>query len=68
MLIASLLVWLPVAVYLIAGKRADELTESTEAWLMENQQQATVLSTLVFGLLLTGDALVRLLMSSRTAR
>jgi hypothetical protein len=60
-LIASVLVWLPVAVYLVAGKRADELTESTEAWLMENQQRATLLSTLVFGLLLSGDALVRLL-------
>jgi cytochrome c biogenesis protein CcdA len=60
-LIASLLVWLPVAVYLIAGKRADELTESTEAWLIANRLRATLLSTLVFGLLLTGDALARLL-------
>jgi Sap, sulfolipid-1-addressing protein len=60
-LIASLLVWLSVAVYLIAGKRADELTESTEAWLLANQQRATLLSTLVFGLLITGDAIVRLL-------
>ena len=59
--IASLLVWLPVGAYLIAGKRADEVIETTEAWLIENQQQATVLSTLVFGLLLSGDALVRLL-------
>jgi Sap, sulfolipid-1-addressing protein len=60
-LIASLLVWLPVAVYLIAGERADELTVSTETWLVENQQRATVLSTLVFGLLLSADALFRLL-------
>lgn len=59
-LIASVLVWLPVGVYLIAGTRADELTESTEAWLLDNQQQATVLSTLVFGLLLTVDAIVQL--------
>jgi len=60
-LIASLLVWLPVGVYLIAGKQADELTDRTEAWLMENHQRAMVLSTLVFGLLLSIDALVRLL-------
>ena len=60
-LIASLLVWVPVAVYLVAGRRADELTESAEAWLMANQQRATFLSTLVFGLFLSGDALVRLL-------
>ncbi len=60
-LVASLLVWLPVAVYLVAGKRADDLAESTEAWLAANQQRATFVSTLVFGLLLSGDALVRLL-------
>jgi cytochrome c biogenesis protein CcdA len=60
-LIASLLVWVPVAAYLVAGRRADELTESAEAWLLANQQRATFLSTLVFGLLLSGDALVRLL-------
>jgi hypothetical protein len=60
-LIAGLLVWLPVAVYLIAGKRADELTDRTETWLMANQQRATLLSMLVFGLLVSSDALVRLL-------
>jgi hypothetical protein len=60
-LLASLLVWLPVGLYLIAGERADELTESAEAWLLENQQRATVLSTLVFGLLLSADGIARLL-------
>jgi Sap, sulfolipid-1-addressing protein len=59
--VASVLVWLPVGVYLVAGERADELTERTEALLMANEQRATLLSTLVFGLLLTGDAIVRLL-------
>jgi hypothetical protein len=59
--VASVLVWLPVGVYLVAGERADELTERTEALLMANEQRATLLSTLVFGLLITGDAIVRLL-------
>jgi hypothetical protein len=59
--VAGVLVWLPVAVYLIAGERADELAETTEAWLVANQQRATFVSTLVFGLLLIADALIRLL-------
>ncbi|MGH3035940.1 MAG: GAP family protein [Gaiellaceae bacterium] len=59
-LVAGLLVWVPVAVYLIAGSRADELAETTEAWLVTNQQQAMFVSTLVFGLFLVLDALVRL--------
>jgi Sap, sulfolipid-1-addressing protein len=59
--VASVLVWLPVSVYLIAGQRADELAETTEAWLVTNEQRATFLSTLVFGLLLIVDGLVRLL-------
>ena len=59
--IASLLVWLPVAVYLVAGKRADAWTERTEAWLVANEQRITAASTAVFELLLIGHAIVLLL-------
>jgi hypothetical protein len=59
--IASALVWLPVAVYLVAGSRADGWTASTQAWLLANQQRATVVSTLVFGLLVIGHSLLLLL-------
>lgn len=60
-LIASLLVWLPVGVYLVAGRRADEWAARAQASLVENEQRATFISTLVFGVLLCGDAIVRLL-------
>lgn len=60
-LIASLLVWLPVSVYLVAGRRADEWASRAQASLVENEQRATFISTLVFGVLLCGDAIVRLL-------
>ncbi len=47
--IASVLVWLPVAVYLVAGKRADAWTANTQAWLIANEVRITVASTLAFG-------------------
>ena len=59
--IASVLVWLPVAVYLVAGSRADAWTARTEAWIIDNEQGITAVSTAVFGLLLIGHALIQLL-------
>ncbi len=59
--IASLLVWLPVGIYLVAGSRADVWTERTVAWLIANEQRITAVSTAVFGLLLIGHALILLL-------
>ena len=67
-LIASLLVWLPVSVYLVAGRRADKWTSRAPTWLVENQQRATFVSTVVFGVLLCGDAIVRLLRTERSPR
>jgi Sap, sulfolipid-1-addressing protein len=59
--VASILVWLPLAVYLVAGTHADEWTRSAEDWLAANERRITFLTTLLFGFLLTSDALVRLL-------
>jgi hypothetical protein len=59
--IAAVLVWLPVSVYLIAGQRADRWMKAAETWLTSNERRLTFASTLVFGFLLTSDALVRLL-------
>ena len=59
--IASLLVWLPVGVYLVAGSRADAWTERTEAWIIVNEQRITAVSSAAFGLLLIGHALILLL-------
>jgi MFS family permease len=61
LLVAGVLVWLPVGVYLVAGARADEWMSAAESWLTTNERRFTFFSTLVFGLLLTSDALFRLL-------
>jgi Sap, sulfolipid-1-addressing protein len=59
-LVAGLLVWLPVSVYLVAGAHADAWMASAEDWLTANERRLTFVSTLLFGFLLTTDALVRL--------
>jgi threonine/homoserine/homoserine lactone efflux protein len=59
--IASALVWIPVGVYLVAGKRADTWTERTEEWIVANEQRITALSMVAFGLLLIGHGLILLL-------
>ena len=58
--IASLLVWLPVAVYLVSGRRADAWTEATRGWLIANEQRLTEVSTVFFGVLLIAHSLVLL--------
>ena len=58
--VASILVWLPVAVYLVAGAHADEWMAKAEDWLAANERRITFGTTLLFGFLLTSDALVRL--------
>jgi len=60
-LVASLLVWLPVAAYLIAGKRADGWVTSSEGWLAANKRRLTFFSSLVFGVLFVIGALIQLL-------
>jgi cytochrome c biogenesis protein CcdA len=60
-LIATLLVWAPACIYLVAGARADDWMASTQAWLSANQRRATVISTLVFGVILTVHGLLSLL-------
>jgi hypothetical protein len=58
--VATLLVWLPVALYLIAGTRADRATARSESWLVRNERPVTSATMLVFGAALSVDALVRL--------
>ena len=59
-LVAAVLVWVPVGVYLVAGERAAEWLEAAQGWLTANERRITFVSTLLFGFLLTTDALVRL--------
>lgn len=59
-LVAAVLVWPPVGVYLVAGDRADRWMEAAESWITANERRITFFSTVFFGFLLTSDALVRL--------
>jgi threonine/homoserine/homoserine lactone efflux protein len=59
--VAGVLVWAPVGVYLVAGAHADEWMRNAEEWLTSNERRLTFVSTLFFGFLLTSDALVRVL-------
>jgi hypothetical protein len=59
-LVAGVLVWVPVGVYLVAGERAAGWLEAAQGWLTANERRITFVSTLLFGFLLTSDALVRL--------
>jgi Sap, sulfolipid-1-addressing protein len=61
LLVGGVLVWVPVGVYLVAGPRADGWVVAAEDWLTANERRFGFFSTLVFGLLLTSDALFRLL-------
>jgi hypothetical protein len=63
-LIATVLVWVPASVYLVAGARADAWNASAQGWVTANQRRATLLSTLVFGLILTAHGLLSLLTSA----
>jgi threonine/homoserine/homoserine lactone efflux protein len=58
--VGGLLVWLPVSIYVVAGARAEEWIAAAEDWLTANERRLMFFSTVLFGLLLTSDALVRL--------
>jgi hypothetical protein len=59
--VASVLVWGPVAVYLVAGRRSRAWLAQAEAWLTARSRLLAVVSLLAFGALLVVDALVELL-------
>ena len=61
LLVACLLVWVPVGVYVVAGARADDWMAAAEDWLLANERRLGFFSTVVFGLLLISDAMFRLL-------
>jgi Sap-like sulfolipid-1-addressing protein len=60
-LIATVLVWAPVAFYVVAGRRTQAWLAEAEAWLLENQRLFGAVSLLVFGALLVADGLAQLL-------
>ena len=60
MAVAAVLVWAPVAIYVVAGRRADSVLADGQAWLTSNQREVTLYSLLVFGTVLVVDGLVKL--------
>lgn len=58
--VASVLVWGPVALYLVAGRRTRAWLAEAEEWLTANQRLFAAVSLLVFGSLLIVDGLVQL--------
>jgi hypothetical protein len=58
--VASLTVWLPVALYLLLATRADRAVVRLRSWITLHEQTLTFVSALVLGGLFVLDALVRL--------
>jgi len=59
--IGTVLVWLPVVLYVIAGKRAEDWIASAQAWASAHEQSLTFYPALIVGLILIVDGLVELL-------
>ena len=60
-LVASVVVWLPVALYLIAGSRADPRVARSKAWVQANVRVLTFWSSLVIGILFCAEGIGHLL-------
>jgi flagellar biosynthesis protein FliQ len=59
--IGTVLVWLPVVLYVIAGKRAEEWIAAAQAWASAHEQTLTFYPALVVGLVLVVDGVIQLL-------
>jgi len=59
--VGGLAVWPLVAVYLIAGRRAEDWIVKAKDWLTTNTRNVVVYASTVIGLAIIGDALVQLL-------
>ena len=62
--IASVVVWVPVLLYLVFGDRADGAMEDTKRWIATHEEQFIVVSALVIGVLLLVSGLVNLLQAA----
>jgi hypothetical protein len=60
-LVGTALVWVPVTLYVVFGTRATSWIADAQAWVSEHQQPLTFYPSLIVGVALTVDAVVRLL-------
>ena len=58
--VAAVLVWAPVLVYVVAGARARVWLGAGEEWLASHQRTVTTVSMAVFGALLVADGLLQI--------
>jgi hypothetical protein len=58
--VAGILVWGPVAVFIVMGDRSRAWLSEAEKWLMARQRTVAIALLLAFGALLMSDALLRL--------
>lgn len=58
-LVAALLVWLPVAAYLVAGRQSELWMECAHTWFTAHERMATTVTLLVFGVFFAAEGLVR---------
>ncbi len=59
-LLASVLVWAPITVYLVAGSRADELVAKSKELLAVKQHQVTFYTSLLFGVFFLVGGLIQI--------
>lgn len=59
--VSTLVVSIPVALYLVFGARADDLMARARTWITTNEELLTFVSALVLGVLIALDGVVRLL-------
>ena len=59
--IGTVLVWLPVTLYVIAGKRAEDWIAAAQGWASAHEQTLTFYPALIVGLILLVDGLAQLL-------
>jgi small neutral amino acid transporter SnatA (MarC family) len=59
--VATVVVWCPVVVYLIVGARADRLVADTRIWITTHESQLLVVTAVTLGLVLIADGLLQLL-------
>lgn len=60
-LVASALMWLSIALFVLGGQRAARGLDTAREWLIENAGPVTFVVAAVFGLLFTGQAVVVLI-------
>ena len=58
--VAAVLVWAPVLVYVVAGARARAWLDAVQDWLASHQRKVTMVSLAAFGTLLVVDGLTQI--------